>query len=261
LYSLIGLGNSQPKNIRIMSSLNSKVSFSGTTDGEVRAVIPAAGSGIRMGAAAGDAPKQFVEILGRAVLARTLDVFEGVESVDGVVVILPADRFDRWSDLVRGYGHGCLTAVVPGGACRFDSVVAGLSACPPETGVVVIHDGARPLVSAETIEESIRTARTGRAAVAAVKVRDTVKRLSGERVETVDRDDLHLIQTPQTFPYADLVAACRAAGEDGRSLTDDAQLFERLGWPVSLIEGDPENFKMTTPADIKMAEAILRSLR
>jgi 2-C-methyl-D-erythritol 4-phosphate cytidylyltransferase len=233
-------------------------SFSGHSDGEVWAVIPAAGMGIRLSASEDEPPKQFRELGGRPILARTLDLFDGLEAVRGVVVVLPAERFGRWREWVEAYGQVKIRHIVPGGDCRFDSVAAGLNACPPETGIVVIHDGARPLALPETISLSIETARTGRAAVAAVGIQDTVKRLVGGQVETLDRRSLFLIQTPQTFPFRDLLRAYESAGNEGRALTDDAQLFERLGWPIEFIEGHPENLKVTTAADLRLAETIIR---
>jgi 2-C-methyl-D-erythritol 4-phosphate cytidylyltransferase len=221
-------------------------------------VIVAAGAGVRAGTGE---PKQFRPILGVPMLLRAVRPFAAHPDVRQVVVALPAafaERPPAWlAPLV-----GDRLRIVPGGATRVESVQAGLAALNASLAIVLVHDAARPFVTATTIDAVIVRARTGVGAVAAVPMGDTVKEVEGERrvARTVGRDRLWRAQTPQGFPRAILEAAY-AARKDGAPLpTDDAELVERAGFPVEVVAGSPHNLKVTTEADWRLAEALAREL-
>jgi 2-C-methyl-D-erythritol 4-phosphate cytidylyltransferase len=221
-------------------------------------VIVAAGAGVRAGTGE---PKQFRPILGVPMLLRAVRPFAAHPDVSQVVVALPAafaERPPAWlAPLV-----GERLRIVPGGATRVESVQAGLAALNASLAIVLVHDAARPFVTATTIDAVIVRARTGVGAVAAVPMGDTVKEVEGERrvARTVGRDRLWRAQTPQGFPRAILEAAY-AARKDGAPLpTDDAELVERAGFPVEVVAGSPHNLKVTTEADWRLAEALAREL-
>jgi 2-C-methyl-D-erythritol 4-phosphate cytidylyltransferase len=215
---------------------------------KVSAIVVAAGSGRRFGSA-----KQFALLGGKPVLDWALQAFAGHPEVDGVVLVLPAGQSgtryrERWSKIV---------AVVEGGERRQDSVAAGFAGLEPGLGsLVLVHDGVRPLVGPEVIGRVIAKAKKTGAAVAAIPVEDTIKEAAGGFVvRTLERDTLRRIQTPQGFRYEVLGEALRRAREDGFYGTDEAALVERTGHPVALVMGDPRNIKITTAADLKIAEA------
>ncbi|WP_189045260.1 bifunctional 2-C-methyl-D-erythritol 4-phosphate cytidylyltransferase/2-C-methyl-D-erythritol 2,4-cyclodiphosphate synthase [Aliidongia dinghuensis] len=217
----------------------------------VHVLIVAAGRGARFG---GPLPKQYCSLAGQPVLRRTLTAFLAHPAVAGVrVVIHPDDRalYDAATDGLD------LAEPVAGGATRQESVRNGLEAIAPAApDLVLIHDAARPLISAGTVDRLIASLATHVAAIAAVPVRDTVKRAEGSRIaDTVDRTHLWRAQTPQAFRFADILAAHRAAV--GLDLTDDAAVAERAGHPVELVMGDEDNFKITTADDLARAEAAM----
>jgi 2-C-methyl-D-erythritol 4-phosphate cytidylyltransferase len=206
------------------------------------AIVVAAGHGTRFGAS-----KQFAPLGPKRVVDRAV---EGAQRAgcDGIVVVLPPDA--TWDG-------PSVSAAVSGGERRSDSVRAGLAAVPADAEVVVVHDAARPLASPRLYGAVIAAVRGGAAAaVPAVPVVDTVKRVEGGRVlETVARDDLVMIQTPQAF-RAD---ALRRAHEHGSDATDDAALVEAAGGTVVVVPGDPANLKVTTPDDLRIAAALLEA--
>ena len=216
-------------------------------------VIPAAGSGQRMGGVR----KQFLELAGEPLLLHTLRPFLDHPDVRWVVIALSAEDADdppAWLRDVDGR-----VAFVRGGAERADSVMSALAAVPAEADVVLVHDAARPLVTRELIDRTVAAVREGQGAIAALPISDTVKRVvNGAVVETADRSELYRAQTPQAFPRALLVDAYRAAALLGRTTTDDAAVVERFGkGHVVVVEGDPENVKVTDPADMTIASALL----
>ncbi|HDR16580.1 MAG TPA: 2-C-methyl-D-erythritol 4-phosphate cytidylyltransferase [Desulfobacteraceae bacterium] len=220
----------------------------------VAAVIPAAGAGLRMG---GGVPKQFLEIDGRPLLALTLEAFENCSAVDRVVLVVPSVEVDYCRRaIVERYCFKKVAAVVAGGKTRRDSVRLGLSAVGDEFDLVVVHDGARPLVRPLLIERVIDGARATGAAIAGIPARDTVKEVDGERVvKTCDREKVWLAQTPQAFRRTILLDAhsrteCRGEAEP----TDDASLVERAGGEVVVVPGDEDNIKVTTPRDIALVK-------
>lgn len=221
-------------------------------------MVVAAGRGIRLGGV----PKQFRELAGVPVLLRSLRPFTSHPDVACVAVTLPADAAGAppaWLEPLAGDR----LRLVAGGAERADSVAAGLAALPPECAVVLVHDAARPLVSADTIAAVLAAARTGAGALAAVPLGDTLKAVqegTPPLVErTVSREGLWRAQTPQGFPRALLERALAAARADGVAGTDDAQLVERIGGRVVVVADSPRNLKVTTQADFDLAEALLRT--
>ena len=217
------------------------------------AVVVAAGRGTRMGAAR---PKAFVRLGGRSLLRRSVALFAAhprISRVVAVVIDIEEARADLGAD-----AEG--VAVVRGGAERQDSVRLGLFAAG-EADLVLVHDAARPLVTRAIIDAVIEASREGGAAVPAVPVADTVKRLrsDGSVLETVPREDLRLAQTPQAFRADLLRAAYEAAERDGVRGTDDASLVERIGARVAVVPGSTRNLKITSPGDLAIALALLRA--
>ena len=218
------------------------------------AVIPAAGSGERFGRAAS---KIFALAAGKPLLAHTLSAFERCSLVDEIVLVVREREVDEARRLAENCGTQKLAAVVAGGDHRQDSVERGLQVLSAASSIVAIHDGARPLVSRETIEATIVAAREHGAAVAAMPVVETIKSAArGDFVaSTLDRRSLWTIQTPQTFDRELILTAYRQARADGFYGTDDAALVERLGHPVKLVPGDYDNIKVTTPLDLEFVES------
>jgi len=219
----------------------------------VALIIPAAGSGRRMGG-----PKAFLELAGRPVLAHTLEPFLRDARVNWVVVALDPETAERPPAWLTGCDQRI--AVVAGGADRMTSVRNALDAVPADAGIIVVHDAARPLVTDALVARAIDAAAAGRAVTAAVPVDDTIHDVAadGRIVATPGRARFWRAQTPQAFPAERLRAAHRAAGAGGEQATDDAALVARWAGPVHVIEGERENFKLTVPADVPMAEALLR---
>jgi len=226
------------------------------------AVLAAGGSGVRLG---GALPKQFLELAGRPLLAHTCERFARCPSVSGMVLVLPAEGFAEHRDRMHAWADGTkLLAVVPGGRARQDSVWNGLQAIPSALdGVVLVHDGARPLVSEALIEATAEAAARYGAAIAAVPVQDTLKEVGADDViqRTVDRRRLYRAQTPQGFRSEILRAAFERAIADGFYGTDESALAERIGVAIHLVPGSEKNIKVTTAEDLLLAEHYLRDLR
>lgn len=218
------------------------------------AVVPAAGSSTRMEGQ----DKILLELGGRPVLVRTLEALEDCPLIHEVVVVTREDLVVPVSRLCRTFGLTKVSGVVTGGATRTLSVLAGIRAASDSAELIAVHDGARPFVTPEVLEEVIRRAAECGAAAPAVPVTDTVKRArDGVVEETLDRETLFAIQTPQVFEASLLRAALQKAAEEGVSLTDDCAAVERLGMRVSLTRGDRTNLKLTTPADLDLGLGIL----
>ena len=218
------------------------------------AVVVAAGSARRMEGI----DKVLAPLGGVPVLVHTLRAFQQCPRITQVVVVTREDLLVEVADLCRDFALTKVTKVVKGGAERIHSVQAGLNEVREDAELIAIHDGARPLLPPDVLEEVLqRAAQTG-AAAPAVPITDTVKRAEdGLAVETVDRATLFAVQTPQVF-QADLIrAAVHKALEDGEVLTDDCAAVERLGMKVSLTRGSRENLKLTTPFDLVVGEAVL----
>jgi 2-C-methyl-D-erythritol 4-phosphate cytidylyltransferase len=222
----------------------------------VVAIIPAAGQGRRLTVAV---VKQYLAVGGMPILARTLRVLNANLLVDGIVLAVGAGQREALETIVlHPYPCRKLLQVVAGGVERQDSVARALDAVPAECEVVVVHDGVRPFVTDDLLTAVIEAAQESGAALAAVPARDTIKLVQGRVVRaTLDRETVWLAQTPQAFS-ADLIRRAHGdATREGIRGTDDAALVERLGVAVQVVLGSEENIKVTTAADLVLAQAIL----
>ncbi|HKU73934.1 MAG TPA: 2-C-methyl-D-erythritol 4-phosphate cytidylyltransferase [Pyrinomonadaceae bacterium] len=219
------------------------------------AIIAAAGAGTRM---ASDRPKQFLLLAGTPILFHTLKTFEQCGNIHEVIVVLPAEESAGFVSAAGKYGLRKVARVVPGGATRAESVQRGLMSIRSATAeIVVVHDGVRPFVTVEEIDATIAAAHAGGAAILVASVTDTIKQVNDQRiVQTLDRAGLRRALTPQCFRYDVLRRAYQAADVADPSLTDESVLVEKLGIPVSIVEGSPRNIKITTAEDLAIAEAI-----
>jgi len=223
---------------------------------KVSAIIPAAGSGRRMG---GNRSKQYLEIGDTPVIIATLSVFQNSPQIDEIIVVSPEAELSFSRELIESHSLSKVSAVVLGGRERQDSIRNGLDTLSASTDMVVIHDGVRPFIDSETIRETIVAAGEYGAAMAAVPVKDTVKEVAeGIVSRTVPRQNLWLAQTPQTFRYDIIREAYDAALEKGFYGTDDASLVEALGYEVRIVTGSYKNIKITTREDLLFAEAIIK---
>ena len=220
------------------------------------AIIAAAGAGTRM---ASDRPKQFLLLAGTPVIIHTLKVFEQCESINEVIVVLPAAESAGFLSLAGKHGLRKVARVVPGGVTRADSVKRGLLSIRAATAeIVAVHDGVRPFVTTDEIEGVVAAARVDGAAILVAPVTDTIKRVRDQRVvQTLDRGELRRALTPQCFRYELLRDAFVNADVNDPSVTDESVLLEKLGHPISVIEGSARNIKITTSADLAIAEAML----
>lgn len=217
-------------------------------------IIVAGGKGLRMGS---DIPKQFLPIGGKPVLMRTLERFREYSPTLQIILVLPEAQQDYWHQLCKEYRFDVDYQLANGGETRFHSVQHGLSLIPDDAeGVVGVHDGVRPFPSIEVIRNCYEMARTKKAVIPVIPVVETVRHLKGETSETVPRNDYRLVQTPQTFDIQLLKAANRQPYNDG--FTDDASVVEAFGFNITLVEGNRENIKITTPYDLKIAEVLIR---
>lgn len=220
----------------------------------VGAVIVGAGRAERMGGL----DKVFAPLAGRPLLAYSLTAFEACAAVGAIVIVLHERNLDRGRALVAEAGWRKVAAIVPGGERRQDSTRAGLAALPP-CDFVAVHDAARPLVTTDLIQRGVEVAGVGSAAVAAMPVKDTIKRVDdlGRVLETPPRASLWAAQTPQIARRAILERAFAVAEARGLAVTDEAGLLEALGEPVTLFTGSYRNVKITTPEDLLIAAALL----
>ena len=220
------------------------------------AIILGGGSGRRMKS---DLNKIFLPLRGIPAIVRAIAPFTGFCA--GAVVVAAPDEVEDMKALLARYGMSrFVKAVVPGGSERQYSVYNGLKALPEDAEYVLIHDGARALVTEQVIRRTLESVEQHGSGVAAIPVVDTIKRATADGLvqETPDRASLYAIQTPQSFRMDVIMAAHEKAREDGFLGTDDASLLEHAGIPVYLSEGDRENLKLTTPTDLELAEVILQ---
>ena len=233
-------------------------------------IIVAGGKGLRMGS---DIPKQFLPIGGKPVLMRTIERFREYSDDLQIILVLPEAQQDYWRQLCEDYHFDVAYQLANGGQTRFHSVQNGLALIPDDAeGVVGVHDGVRPFPSIEVIRNCYETARTAKAVIPVIPVVETVRHLTGGqeccevvstsqhscppvRSKTVPRDEYRLVQTPQTFDIQLLKAANRQPYNDG--FTDDASVVESYGHAITLVEGNRENIKITTPYDLKIAEVLI----
>ena len=230
-------------------------------------IIVAGGKGLRMGS---DIPKQFLPIGGKPVLMRTLERFREYSADLQIILVLPEAQQAYWHQLCEEYHFDVTYTLANGGQTRFHSVQNGLAKVPDDAeGVVGVHDGVRPFPAVEVIKNCFETARTAKAVIPVIPVVETVRELTGTGTMssaqnsgvtvssvTVPRDKYRLVQTPQTFDIQLLKAANRQPYNAG--FTDDASVVESYGHAITLVEGNRENIKITTPYDIIAAEALCK---
>jgi 2-C-methyl-D-erythritol 4-phosphate cytidylyltransferase len=217
-------------------------------------VIPAAGSGRRMGAKQN---KVLIELLGKPLIAYTLQVFEDDGDCEGIILAIKADEKNQFQAIAHKYGFKKIRGFIEGGSERQDSVRLGLMHISGD-GVVLIHDGARPFVSHKTIRSLVKAAEDFGAAIPAVPVKDTIKRVKDDFIkETLNREYLWAAQTPQAFRLPIIMDAHKKAQDLGYMATDDAALVEWMGMAVKIVHGDYRNIKITTPEDLLVAQHIM----
>ncbi len=217
------------------------------------ALIVAGGVGSRMGA---DVPKQFIELAGKPILLWTIQRFLDFDREIALVLVLPKSQFTRWQQISEQFQFTGKIRLVSGGETRFQSVKNGLDVISGE-GVVFIHDGVRPLVSFETLQRCFQTALEKGNALPVSPLVESLRQLSGQESQHVDRSKFCLVQTPQTFQI-DLIKKAYQQPEN-HFFTDDASVCEAAGIPIHLVDGNPENIKITNPMDLCVAEALLKS--
>jgi 2-C-methyl-D-erythritol 4-phosphate cytidylyltransferase len=227
--------------------------------GRSSVIIAAAGSSRRMEGR----DKLWIPLAGRITLARTVDVFEASPIIENIVLVLNAERIDDAATLCNQEGWRKITAIVAGGIRRQDSVRIGLDTLANidlQTQWVMIHDGARPLVTPDILEAGLKVAQAHQAAIAAIPVKDTIKQVQhGWIHNTLDRSQLWAIQTPQVFSF-DLIHNAYHTSLLQQEFTDDAALLELLGQPVAIFPGSYSNIKITTQEDLLIAEALFKGL-
>ena len=218
------------------------------------AIIAAGGRGTRFNSGR---PKQFLELLGKPVIIHTLERFERCDAIDEIALVLPEDEINAFVPVAEAAGLKKLKRIVVGGRTRAESVRNGLDAVDASFDVVVVHDGARPLVTGAEISAVVASAASTGAACLVTAVTDTVKTVAdGIVTGTVDRSTLRRALTPQAFKY-DILRRAFDGAELGEDVTDECFLVEKLGVAIAAVEGDPRNIKITRPEDIVVAEAYL----
>jgi 2-C-methyl-D-erythritol 4-phosphate cytidylyltransferase len=220
----------------------------------VWAILVAAGLGERFG---GDRPKAFARLRDRPLLAESVERLDRSDWIEAIVIVAPPEWEEPSILVAEELSAGKVRSAVTGGSTRAESVRAGLADVPEDTAVVLVHDAARPILPEDVVERVVTGLEEGWDGVApGLRVADTVKRAEGETVvETVDRTGLVAVQTPQAF----VADALRRAHESGGDATDCAGLVEASGGRIRIVEGDPRLLKVTTPADLGFAEALLRA--
>ena len=220
------------------------------------AIIVAGGKGLRMGA---DIPKQFLLVGGKPVLMHTISRFHTYDKDLKVILVLPKEQQSYWQELCEQYHFNEEYQLADGGASRFQSCKNGLSLIPTDTtGLVGIHDGVRPFASIETIERCFNTALITKAVIPVLPVTDTLRFTGDSRSgKNVQRSNYKTVQTPQVFDIQLIKKAYEQA--EKADFTDDASVVEQLGQNVTMVEGNRENIKITTPFDLKVAEVLLHS--
>jgi len=216
------------------------------------AVIVAAGTASRMGGI----DKVMAPLKGEPMILRTVRTFQDCDAISEIVIVTRSDLIQTIADLCAPLNK--VKAVVVGGSSRQESVNLGLNALSDKMKLAAVHDGARPLITWQVIDRTVRAANTYGAAAPAIPVKDTIKVVEGYVIKnTPDRSTLRAIQTPQVFDFDLLRGALKKAELDGAQVTDDCSAVERLGMVVKIVEGDERNIKVTTPMDLKIAELLL----
>lgn len=223
---------------------------------KTQAIIPAAGLGTRFNA---NCPKPLVLLRGKPIILYSLLAIEKSHLVENAILVVPKESIDVFQDFVAQYHLRKIKKIIPGGRSRFESVALGLKQVDQDTDIVLVHDGVRPLVTVDLIDRTIKACQTQQAVVVAVPVKATIKkidRLQSVVQETLNREELWEIQTPQVFKKELILKAYAQASRD--IPTDDASLVEKMGIPVGVLEGNYKNIKITTPEDLMVAETFLQ---
>lgn len=219
------------------------------------AVIVAAGTASRMGGI----DKVMASLGGEPMILRTVRTFQNCDAIREIVIVTRQDLLTTIMDLCAGFDK--VKAVVVGGASRQESVQAGLHMLSKSTRLVAVHDGARPLITWQVIDRTVRAANSYHAAAPAIPVKDTIKVVKGGVVTaTPDRSKLQAVQTPQVFDLDLLKAALKKAADDNTAVTDDCSAVENMGMSVKIVLGDERNIKVTTPMDLKIAQMLLEEM-
>lgn len=220
------------------------------------AVIVAAGNASRMGGI----DKVMAPLQGEPMIVRTVRAFQNCDAIREIVIVTRQDLILPISDLCHDFDK--VRTVITGGSSRQESVARGLGAMSDQVQLVAIQDGARPLITDEVIDRTVRAANTYGAAAPGIPVKDTIKVVKGGIVETTpDRSTLQAVQTPQVFDIDLLTGALAKAEKDNAAVTDDCSAVERLGMSIKMVEGDERNIKVTTPMDLKIAELLLEEMK
>lgn len=202
----------------------------------------------------GNLPKQFIELAGKPVLLHTISLFHDFNPEMQIIVTLPEEWFSHWEKLIADYKFAVPHEVVSGGLERFHSIKNALDFC--EGSYILVHDGVRPLVSPETIDECIRGLRTSDAVVPVIPVKESLRMVNENGSKAVNRADYKIVQTPQCFKREVLIKAYDRQFHE--AITDDASLVEESGVAITCVEGNPENIKITSPSDLFFAESLLK---
>ncbi|MCA9398744.1 MAG: 2-C-methyl-D-erythritol 4-phosphate cytidylyltransferase [Candidatus Omnitrophica bacterium] len=224
---------------------------------KVQVIVPTAGLGVRLNAGK---PKALVFLSGKPLFLFCLQTFEQHPLVDSIILVVPQEHKEEFKANVELFNITKVRHIVDGGKTRCESVLKGLGCVDEDTEIVAVHDGARPFVTKEVIEKAIHTAQKNGAAIVGVPVKPTIKRVNPKDyfvTETVAREGLWEVQTPQVFKREVLFKAHQE--NDDQSATDDSVLVERIGMPVKMLEGGHGNLKITTPEDLRIAEALLKN--
>lgn len=223
---------------------------------KVIAVVPSAGAGRRFGGAIN---KPFVSLLGRPIIIRTLETLAAVPGIREIVPVVKESDMDIFSEMLDQYSVSRVRRIVPGGKERQDSVFNGLSVIDDHECIVLVHDGARPLIEPTVIEEAIEKLEGYDGVVVGAPVKDTIKEVREDIIAgTLQRELLWQVQTPQIFRFETIYDAYQKARQESFLSTDDSALVERYGGRIRMVRGHYTNIKITTPEDLQIAELLLR---
>jgi 2-C-methyl-D-erythritol 4-phosphate cytidylyltransferase len=216
-------------------------------------IVVAGGSGSRMGS---ETPKQFLQLLGKPIILHTLEKFIEFDDSINIVVVLPKGEESRFQKIIAEHQFIHPISIAQGGVTRFHSVKNGLEKMENHS-VVGIHDAVRPLVSVKTLRETYSKAKSLGNAIPVISPNDSMRWIDSKGNKSIDRSSLRIIQTPQCFKTDLIIEAFNTEYQEG--FTDDASVFEHAGYQINLVDGNRENIKLTTPEDLKIAEALLGS--
>ena len=222
----------------------------------VTSIVVAAGSGSRMGT---ETKKQYLLLDDKPLFIHTLEVIEQQNKITDMILVVPSADLDFCEEMIKKYSIKKVLCIVSGGDTRGASVYNGLQVVPEDSEFVVVHDGARPFLSQELLEDVLEAGKTEGAAVVGVPVKDTIKKVNPDGLvqETLERSLLWIIQTPQVFRKELLLKCYKKAIEDKLQGTDDASILEAYGYPVKVVMGDYKNIKITTKEDLEYAKHLI----